>query len=162
MFTASATLPFTYPLWYDVSYWMLDSRNSFNLDAQLSRCCAESEYCIHQVILPIGVSLVAYLVLFVMGPGWLGVFGHISRSWPLIGPGAAGVCLYLSVYVEPSSYWSIRCLDWDGPAVSNSCPRNAETYENCQSRGADSCCWLFILSAGLPIYHMVRLSPCCW
>jgi len=149
----------TYPLWYDVSYWDAGFKNSFNLDAQLRAVVQNLNTVFNQVILPIGVSLVAYLVLFVMGPGLAGSLWNISRSWPLIGPGAAGVCLYLSVYVEPRHIGAFVVLIGMGLLSAIRVRGTPRPMKIAKVAALTLAGWLFILSAGLPIYHMVRPLP---
>ena len=95
-------LAFTYPPRQDMEYWGAGTHAVFNPRNQL-RAIGENLalFGTDPHIVPMSGIIAGGLVLLLMGTDAPRHFKNTLRSWPLLVPGIAAICLYLLVSVEP-------------------------------------------------------------
>jgi len=95
-------IAFTYPPRQDMEYWAAGTNVVFNLQNQLRAVGANLRILVKDPhIAPMAALIVGGFILVLMSPNAAQRFKKILKSWPLLISGVAGLCLYLSISVEP-------------------------------------------------------------
>lgn len=148
-------LAFTYPPRQDMEYWGAGTKVVFNLRNQLRAIGGNLAILFTDThIAPMSGLIMGGLLFLLMSPNAPRRFKNVLRSWPLLVPGVAALCLYLLVSVEPRYVAPFLVLMLLGllPGILLQNPKEAANRTAISTAVVATA--VMVLTALLVIYHL--------
>lgn len=149
----------TYPIGYDIPYWNAGFKAGIDVRSQLGVLRQSVMKFFTILIMPMAGPIVCFIILIMLSTNLPGCLWRIAKSWPLIIPGIAGLCIYSLVLVESRYIAAFAALIWVGLVSGIRTRRTSDTIRLASITTLVFVGWLMTMVAGYCVYHSVRPQP---
>jgi len=122
----SSPIAGSYPLWYDLSFWMEGINARFNLISQLELLFVHLKFYYHFLLFPLGGLLAGFCVLFFAGWKKWASIKNIAAYKSLLTVSLTALFLYTVVHVETRYIGTFVVLLWMGLFSGLRLPENTD------------------------------------